>query len=189
MAGALTGLMVSLPIVAAAAAAIKATSRGPIIFSQEREGLGGRRFKMYKLRTMSVDAESRKSELRRHSVQDGPAFKLASDPRTTSIGRLLRWTSVDELPQFINVLKGDMSLVGPRPLPTEESRACQLWQRRRLSVTPGLTCSWQVTSRGTVKFDDWVRMDLQYARMPSLWTDLKLILLTVPALFTHRGVR
>lgn len=187
--GGAVGLLISAPIVLTAAAAIKATSRGPAFFVQEREGRGGRRFNMWKLRTMHVDAEDRKVHLLEHSHQDGPAFKMHRDPRTTRLGRLLRVTSIDELPQFWNVVKGEMSLVGPRPLPTEESQACEGWQRRRLDLTPGMTCIWQVSGRGKVRFDDWVRMDLRYAARQSLLHDVKLVLFTLPSLIFQRGMR
>jgi lipopolysaccharide/colanic/teichoic acid biosynthesis glycosyltransferase len=189
VAGAVVGLAASAPVVLAAAVAVKATSQGPAFFSQEREGLGGRRFKIWKLRTMCVDAEDQKKQLLELSHQDGPAFKMHRDPRTTRIGRFLRWTSIDELPQFLNVLRGEMSLVGPRPLPTEESLACLGWQRRRLAVLPGMTCTWQVKGRGRVPFDDWVRMDLRYAAEHSLWHDIKLVFVTLPSLIFHRGIR
>lgn len=187
--GAVLGLVISAPIIALAAAAIKLDTPGPAFFVQEREGLGGRRFKMYKLRTMYVDAETLKPSLLPHSVQDGPAFKMYRDPRTTPFGRFLRWSSIDELPQLWNVLRGEMSLVGPRPLPTYESQACQPWQRRRLTVTPGITCTWQVSARGKARFDDWVRMDLRYAAKISPWEDLKLLLITLPSLVFHKGIR
>ena len=187
--GGLAGLLGTSPIIAVAAVGIKLTSPGPIFFQQEREGLGGRLFTMYKLRTMTVDAEERLEELRAHSHQDGPAFKMKRDPRTTAVGRFLRWSSFDELPQFWNVLRGDMSLVGPRPLPTLESRSCEGWQRRRLNVTPGLTCIWQVDARGDVTFDEWVRMDLRYLRKKSFWQDVKLIVMTVPSILFRRGMR
>ena len=187
--GAVTGLAVSAPVIALAAAAIKFSSPGPIFFTQEREGLGGRRFRMWKLRTMAIDAEERKDELTKFNEQDGPAFKMRRDPRTTAAGRFLRWMSLDELPQFWNVLVGDMTLVGPRPLPTAESQACHPWQRRRLDVTPGLTCTWQVEGRGAAKFDDWVRMDLQYVEQRGPWKDFKLLTLTVPSVFFQRGMR
>jgi lipopolysaccharide/colanic/teichoic acid biosynthesis glycosyltransferase len=187
--GASIGLVASAPIVLAAAAAIKISSPGPAFFVQEREGRGGRRFNIWKLRTMCVDAEEQKDELRPLSQQDGPAFKMQRDPRTTKLGRFLRWSSIDELPQFWNVLKGDMSLVGPRPLPTAESQACEPWQRRRLDVTPGITCTWQVSGRGKVRFDDWVRMDLRYAAKPSVFGDLRLVFVTLPSLIFQRGMR
>ena len=190
--GGLLGLTLSAPIVALAGIGIKLTSSGPVFFKQEREGLAGRKFTIYKLRTMCVDAEERLDDLRDRNHQDGPAFKMTRDPRTTTIGRLLRKTSIDELPQFWNVLRGDMSLVGPRPLPTAESVACNGWQRRRLDVTPGLTCTWQVSGRGEVSivsFDEWVRMDLHYVKRRSLWTDLKLVVWTVPAILFRLGNR
>ena len=187
--GASIGLIVTAPIVLAAAAAIKASSPGPAFFVQEREGRGGRSFLIWKLRTMRLDADEQKDELRPLSQQDGPAFKMQRDPRTTRLGRFLRWSSIDEMPQFWNVLCGDMSLVGPRPLPIAESQACEPWQRRRLDVTPGITCTWQVSGRGKVRFDDWVRMDLRYAARPSILADLKLVFSTLPALIFQRGMR
>jgi lipopolysaccharide/colanic/teichoic acid biosynthesis glycosyltransferase len=187
--GASVGLIVSSPIVLAAAAAIKVSSPGPAFFLQEREGHGGRRFHIWKLRTMCLDAESQQQLLLELSHQDGPAFKMYRDPRTTRVGRFLRWSSIDELPQLWNVLRGEMSLVGPRPLPTRESLACQGWQRRRLDVSPGMTCTWQVVGRGKVRFDDWVRMDLRYAARHSMWHDLKLVFVTLPSLIFQRGIR
>ena len=187
--GATVGLLASAPIVLTAAAAIKLSSPGPAFFVQEREGRGGRRFNIWKLRTMCSDAEQRQEELRDLSQQDGPAFKMRRDPRTTRLGRFLRWSSIDEMPQFWNVLKGEMSLVGPRPLPTRESQACEGWHRRRLSVTPGITCTWQVSGRGKVRFDDWVRMDLQYVEKASVLHDAKLVFATIPSLIFQRGMR
>jgi lipopolysaccharide/colanic/teichoic acid biosynthesis glycosyltransferase len=189
IAGASVGLVATAPIVLTAAAAIKLSSRGPAFFFQEREGCGGKRFYIWKLRTMRPDAEEQKSKLRPLSQQDGPAFKMLRDPRTTRLGRFLRWSSIDEIPQFWNVLKGEMSLVGPRPLPTEESQACESWQRRRLDVTPGITCTWQVSARGKVRFDDWVRMDLRYAADRSVLKDLKLVFVTLPSVIFQRGMR
>jgi lipopolysaccharide/colanic/teichoic acid biosynthesis glycosyltransferase len=123
------------------------------------------------------------------SEQDGPAFKITNDPRITRLGRLLRKTSADELPQLFNVLKGDMSLVGPRPLPCDESDECLQWQRHRLDVTPGLTCIWQIEGRSRVTFDEWVRMDVAYMRRVSPWRDLAILLKTVPAVLLRRGAR
>ncbi len=187
--GAIIGLTVSLPLMAVAGAAIKLSSPGPIFYSQLREGWGGRRFQIYKLRTMQQGADENQSALRDYNVQDGPAFKMANDPRTTWIGRWLRAASLDELPQFWNVLRGDMSLVGPRPLPVHESLQCAPWQRQRLSVLPGMTCIWQVTGRSRVSFDEWMRMDLQYVRRRSLLCDMSLLLSTAPSIVVSRGPR
>jgi lipopolysaccharide/colanic/teichoic acid biosynthesis glycosyltransferase len=187
--GAMVGLLVSSPVFLLLAAAIKITSRGPVFYSQEREGLGGRRFRIVKFRTMRADADLYQDALRSRSVQDGPAFKMSDDPRITWIGRWLRRTSLDELPQLWNVLRGDMSLVGPRPLPTRESLACRAWQRRRLSVVPGMTGIWQVRGRNTVSFDQWMRMDLHYIRHRSLLGDVRLLLTTAPAILLTRGPR
>jgi lipopolysaccharide/colanic/teichoic acid biosynthesis glycosyltransferase len=187
--GACFGLFVSSPILLAIAAVIKLTSPGPAIYTQLREGHGGRRFRIYKVRTMRVDAHRMQSELREYSEQDGPAFKMSNDPRTTRVGRFLRRTSLDELPQLWNVLLGDMSLVGPRPLPVEESLQCTPWQRRRLAVLPGLTCVWQVHGRSTVSFESWMRMDLHYLRRRCLTYDLGLLMSTFPSLLSKRGPR
>lgn len=187
--GAMVGLVLSLPLMFVAGVAIKLSSRGPIFYSQLREGFGGRRFRIYKLRTMQLGADENQSALREHSVQDGPAFKMENDPRTTSIGRWLRATSLDELPQFWNVLRGEMSLVGPRPLPVHESLQCAPWQRQRLSVVPGMTCIWQVTGRSRVSFDEWMRMDLQYVRRRSLLCDMSLLVSTAPSVVVSRGPR
>jgi lipopolysaccharide/colanic/teichoic acid biosynthesis glycosyltransferase len=185
--GAFAGLVLLAPLLAALAAAVRLTSRGPVFFRQWRTGRGGRPFVIYKFRTMVADAAGRQEELLALNERDGPAFKIRNDPRVTRLGRLLRATSLDELPQLWNVLKGDMSLVGPRPLPCHEAAACSRWQRRRLDAMPGLTCIWQVWGRGGVAFADWVRMDLRYIRSLSLWQDLKLLALTVPAVFLRRG--
>jgi lipopolysaccharide/colanic/teichoic acid biosynthesis glycosyltransferase len=187
--GALLGLVLALPLMAVAVVGIRLTSPGPVIFRQRRSGIGGRPFVIYKFRTMTTDAEQRKGELRPLSEQDGPAFKMENDPRLTPFGKFLRKTSIDELPQLINVLKGDMSLVGPRPLPCDEADACRPWHRRRLDVTPGLTCIWQVKGRSRVTFDEWVRMDVAYMRRRSLAHDLWLLLITIPAVLLRRGAR
>jgi lipopolysaccharide/colanic/teichoic acid biosynthesis glycosyltransferase len=181
------GLLVSAPIVGLSALLIKMTSRGPVIFRQMRTGLGGRPFWIFKLRTMALNAEEEQSELRQCSEQDGPAFKMTSDPRVTAVGRFLRVMSLDELPQFWNVLKGEMTLVGPRPLPVAESDACAQWHRKRLDVHPGLTCIWQVRGRSRVTFDEWMRMDMEYIRRRTVFHDLKLLALTVTAVILRRG--
>lgn len=189
IAGASLGLMVATPIIGAAALAVVATSRGGAFYVQEREGHGGRRFKIYKIRTMKAGADRLKDSLRSTSEQDGPAFKLTRDPRVTRIGSFLRKTSIDELPQLLNVLRGDMSLVGPRPLQVDESLKCEPWQRQRLTVRPGLTCIWQVKGRNVVPFDEWIRMDLAYARRRTWCQDLSLIVQTIPSLLFSRGPR
>jgi lipopolysaccharide/colanic/teichoic acid biosynthesis glycosyltransferase len=187
--GAATGMVLLSPLMAAAAIGVKATSAGPTIFTQNRAGLGGKPFKIYKFRTMCQDAEAKQAELQKFSEQDGPAFKIKNDPRVTSVGKFLRKTSIDELPQLLNVLKGDMTLVGPRPLPITESAACEGWHRRRLDVTPGLTCIWQVKGRSQVSFSEWVRMDVAYIRRRTLLNDIRIILQTIPAVLLRRGAR
>ena len=189
IAGASFGLIVAAPVMVAVAILIKLTSDGPIVFRQHRCGLGGKSFEIFKFRTMCVDAERKKSELMALNEQDGPAFKLTNDPRVTRIGGFLRKTSLDELPQLFNVLRGEMSLVGPRPLPVKEQLAADRWHHRRLDVTPGLTCIWQVTGRSTVSFDRWVRMDVMYIQTRSFLHDLKILFLTVPAVMMRKGAR
>lgn len=175
------------PVVAISAILIRFSSPGQIFFVQQRTGLGGKPFMMFKLRTMRHRADSEKAELRHYSKQDGPAFKLENDPRVIKVGQFLRSTSIDELPQLLNVLRGEMSLVGPRPLPVEEADECEVWQRRRLDVTPGLTCIWQVRGRSSVTFSQWVRMDLEYIKGVTFWNDLKLLILTVPSVLSRKG--
>lgn len=186
-AGAVVGLLLASPIILLAAIAIKIESRGPVIFKQVRSGINGRSFDLYKFRTMCRDAEKKKSELRELNEMSGPVFKIRSDPRVTRVGRLLRKYSIDEIPQFVNVLRGDMSLVGPRPpLPSEVSRF-EPWQRRKLSVKPGLTCTWQVSGRNQIDFEDWMRLDLQYIDNWSLWQDAKILARTVPTVLRGNG--
>ena len=187
--GAAIALSIFSPMLIAAAVAIKLSSPGPVIFKQRRAGLGGRAFTIFKFRTMCIDAEAKKRALRQHSEQDGPAFKMTRDPRVTRIGQLLRKTSIDELPQLFNVLKGDMSLVGPRPLPLDEQSAAETWQQRRLDVTPGLTCIWQITGRSQVTFSEWVRMDVKYMRRRTVLHDLSILFKTVPAVLLRRGAK
>ncbi len=185
--GAAVALMVFLPIMLVAAVAVKLTSKGPVIFTQRRAGLGGRPFTIYKFRSMRAGAEEERADLTPDSHLAGPAFKMDSDPRCTAVGRLMRRWSVDELPQLWNVLRGDMSLVGPRPLPCQESHDMSFWHRRRLLVTPGMTCIWQISGRSLVGFDDWIRMDIQYADNRSLWLDLRILAMTVPAVLSRIG--
>ena len=173
------------------ALAIKLTSPGPIFFKQRRSGLNGKPFTMLKFRSMVTNAEQRKAELEIINEMDGPVFKVTNDPRVTKIGRLLRRWSFDEWPQMFNVLMGDMSLVGPRPLPVDEVRRFDdLAHRRRLSVKPGLTCLWQVNGRNTVtSFREWVRLDLEYIDNWSLWLDLKILAKTVPVVIMGTGAK
>jgi len=185
--GALAGLVLLWPLMALIALGVKLTSPGPVFFRQLRAGLGGDPFLIHKFRTMFVDAEARQRELQHRNEVDGPAFKIRKDPRVTGLGRFLRATSLDELPQLWNVLRGQMSLVGPRPLPCQESAACQPWQRRRLHVTPGLTCIWQVRGRSTVSFPEWMRMDVKYVRRRWWLHDLELLLRTLPAVLLRKG--
>jgi exopolysaccharide biosynthesis polyprenyl glycosylphosphotransferase len=190
-AGAALLLILTSPIFLAAALAIRLTSPGPILFRQMRSGLNGRPFTMLKFRSMITDAEQLKQELAALNEMDGPVFKLSEDPRVTSVGRIIRRFSIDELPQLINVLRGEMSLVGPRPLPVDEvKRFDDFAHRRRLSVRPGLTCLWQVSGRNNVKdFKDWVRLDLEYIDNWSLWLDVKILLRTVPVVLLGTGAR
>jgi lipopolysaccharide/colanic/teichoic acid biosynthesis glycosyltransferase len=181
----LIGFLLLSPLLVLTALAVKLTSRGPVFFSQLRTGLAGKPFKIYKFRSMTVDAESKKQLLMAFNEQDGPAFKIQHDPRVTLVGRFLRRTNIDELPQLWNVLKGDMSIVGPRALPCREADACSQWQHMRSDVTPGITCIWQ--AHGTRdSFDDWVRMDVQYIRSRSLFVDVKLVVQTIPVVLFGR---
>lgn len=157
-----------------------------MLFKQRRIGLGGIPFEILKFRTMVVDAESQKNALKHLNEQDGPAFKIKEDPRVTRIGRVLRFTCVDELPQLWNVLRGDMSLVGPRPLPCDESDACRWWHRRRLDVQPGITCTWQARGRSMVSFDEWMRLDLEYVRRRSFGFDMQVLFATFAFLLVRR---
>lgn len=185
--GAIAGLILSAPVILVAAIAIKLTSRGPVLYSQLRDGHAGRPFPIFKLRTMVVTADKQKKDLLALNEQEGAAFKITGDPRVTGIGRILRATSLDELPQFWNVLNGSMSLVGPRPLPCDEAILCERWQRVRLQSVPGLTCTWQVSGRSHIVFRDWVRMDIQYIQDMSPWNDIKLLLRTIPAILSRKG--
>ena len=181
-------LLLLAPILLIAAVGIKLTSSGPVFFLQERIGLSKRRFKIYKFRTMVPDAEKLMSALEKDNEAGGPVFKMKNDPRVTRFGRVLRKSSIDELPQLFNVLKGDMSLVGPRPLPVRDYEGFnEDWQRRRFSVKPGITCLWQVNGRSGVTFDQWMLLDLKYLDEWSLWLDLKILAKTVPAVIKGEG--
>jgi exopolysaccharide biosynthesis polyprenyl glycosylphosphotransferase len=180
-------LFVLSPLLVGVAIAIKLTSPGPVFFRQVRVGLHGTRFGMLKFRSMVANAEALRDQLLAHNEQSGPVFKMQRDPRITALGAILRKFSIDELPQLVNVLRGDMTIVGPRPpIPTEVSRY-QVWQRRRLSVRPGLTCFWQVQGRNKIGFEQWMRLDLLYIDHWSLMLDLRLILATVPVVLGGKG--
>lgn len=182
-------LMLVMPVLALAVLAIKITSPGNVLFIQKRYGYNGRVIDVYKLRTMVSGAEKLQDKLRDTSNEmDGAVFKMTKDPRVTAVGRFLRKSSIDELPQLVNVLKGDMSIVGPRPLPLEDyKRLKEIKHRRRLSVLPGITGSWQVSGRNNISFEEWMQLDIDYIENWSLKTDLKLIFMTVPAVLFGRG--
>ena len=185
MAGAL--LVLAAPLFALIALLIKTTSKGPVIFRQVRCGLGGREFAFYKFRSMVENAEAAQSQLQHLNEMSGPVFKIGKDPRCTPVGRFLRKFSLDELPQFINILKGDMSFVGPRPPLPQEVEDYERWQRRRLRMKPGLTCLWQVRGRNEIDFDEWMRLDLQYIDTWSLLLDIKIVLKTIPIVLLGKG--
>jgi exopolysaccharide biosynthesis polyprenyl glycosylphosphotransferase len=177
-----------LPVFVLTALLIKLTSPGPVFFVQKRLGLNKRHFGIYKFRTMCVDAEKRMKDIEHLNEVSGPVFKIKNDPRITPIGRFLRKTSIDELPQLFNVLKGDMSLVGPRPLPLRDYEGfSEDWQRRRFSVRPGVTCLWQIGGRSSISFEQWMELDLQYIDKWSLLLDLKILLKTIPAVLKGSG--
>lgn len=186
--GATVGLLALLPVFAVCGLAVKLTSSGPMFYRQTRVGKNGATFTCYKFRTMRVGAHAQQELLRAASTQDGPAFKIPDDPRITPVGRILRKFSLDELPQLLNVVLGDMSLVGPRPPIPSEVEKYTWWQRRRISVKPGLTCVWQVWGRNRVSFKRWVEMDLYYIDNWSLWLDLKLIAHTFRAVLGGTGM-
>ncbi len=180
-------LILSIPLFVLIALAVKLDSRGPVLFRQTRCGLNGRRFTILKFRSMRADAETRKGEVAHLNQMDGPAFKASDDPRVTRVGWILRKFSLDELPQFWNVLKGEMAVVGPRPPVPEEVEKYQRWQRRRLSMRPGLTCLWQISGRSKLDFDTWMKLDLEYIDTWSLKLDFWILLKTIPAVLSGRG--
>jgi exopolysaccharide biosynthesis polyprenyl glycosylphosphotransferase len=180
-------LLIGMPIAGMIALTIKLTSGGNVLFRQTRCGLNGRSFTLYKFRTMVADAEERRGALLHLNEMKGPVFKLKSDPRVTSLGRFLRRFSLDELPQLWNVLRGDMSLVGPRPPIPEEVAQYQRWQRRRLAMKPGLTCLWQISGRNNIDFDRWMQLDLEYIDSWTPMLDLKILLKTVPVVLSGKG--
>ncbi|MDN3513652.1 MAG: sugar transferase [Candidatus Brocadia sp.] len=178
-------LILFLPLFFIIAILIKINSKGPVFFLQKRCGKNGREYNMYKFRTMVKDAEFLKKKLK--NEMDGPMFKMKNDPRTTEIGRILRRYSLDELPQLFNVLKGQMSLVGPRPLAAEEMTVDNNWRKIRLSVKPGMTGLWQIMGRASGKFNDWVVYDIEYVQKRSFLMDIKIIFLTLFAVLRYKG--
>lgn len=185
--GALCGLILLSPILGIVGILIKMESKGPIFFSQKRIGLNGNEFNMYKLRSMVVNAEELKEKLLAQNEMSGPMFKMKDDPRITKIGKFIRKTSIDEIPQLINVLRGEMSLVGPRPSLPDEVKKFEDWMLTRLDVKPGLTCYWQVSGRNNIDFEDWMKLDIKYVNDRSLWVDIKLVFKTFFVLFGDKN--
>jgi exopolysaccharide biosynthesis polyprenyl glycosylphosphotransferase len=181
------GLILLLPMFIVIPICIKLDSRGPVFFKQRRMGRGREPFDIFKFRTMRVGAEEQRSDLIEHNESSGPLFKIRDDPRVTSVGKLLRTLSLDELPQLLNVLRGEMSLVGPRPFVVHEDDLISGWARRRLDLTPGITGLWQVLGRNDIEFEEMVRLDYLYVNSWSLWWDVKLLLRTAPVVFLRRG--
>ena len=186
--GSILGIIILSPVLIIVGIMIKIDdSKGSIVFSQERIGLKGKVFKMYKLRSMVHNAEELKKELSKKNEMSGPMFKMKDDPRVTKIGKFIRKTSIDELPQLFNVLKGDMSLVGPRPSLPKEVIEFDDWMMERLDVRPGLTCIWQVSGRNNIDFEEWMKLDIKYVRERNLIVDIKLIWKTVGVLFGDKN--
>lgn len=182
------GLIILSPVFIILALAVKLTSPGPIIFSQVRVGRYGKHFRFYKFRSMYIDAEARKAQLMEQNELSGDKkFKMKNDPRITPVGRFIRKTSMDELPQLVNVLLGDMSLVGPRPPVPSETKDYTLEERKRLNVIPGITCIWQISGRSDIPFEQQVQLDKDYIRSQSIWFDLWILLKTIPAIFIGKG--
>ena len=181
------GILVLSPLFIIIAIIIKFTSKGPVFFSQKRVGRNGKEFDMYKFRSMVVNAEELKEKLAAQNEMSGPMFKMKDDPRVTKVGKFIRKTSLDELPQLWNVLKGDMSLVGPRPSLPKEVAQFEDWMYKRLEVKPGLTCYWQVSGRNNIDFEDWMKLDVKYVEERNLWIDIKLICKTVFVLFGDKN--
>ena len=183
----LLGVLILSPLFIIIAIIIKSTSKGPVFFSQKRVGKNGKEFDMYKFRSMVVNAEELKEKLVAQNEMSGPMFKMKDDPRVTKVGKFIRKTSIDELPQLWNVLKGDMSLVGPRPSLPKEVAQFEDWMHKRLEVKPGLTCYWQVSGRNNIDFEDWMKLDCKYVDERNTWIDIKLIFKTVGVLFGDKN--
>jgi lipopolysaccharide/colanic/teichoic acid biosynthesis glycosyltransferase len=180
-------LVLLVPVIPAIAIMIKLDSPGSVFFKQDRVGCCGRVFKFYKFRSMYREAERQRQEVETLNEQDGPVFKIRSDPRVTPVGHFLRRSSLDEIPQIFNVLKGDMSLVGPRPHLPREVAQYEAWHRARLEVKPGITCLWQASGRSHVAFDEWMRLDIEYLKIRSWRTDVAILARTIPAVMARRG--
>lgn len=181
------GLILLSPLMLIVSILIKLESKGEVIFKQKRVGLNGKEFYMYKFRSMVINAEELKAELESKNEMSGPMFKIKNDPRITKVGNLIRKTSIDELPQLINVIKGEMSLVGPRPSLQKEVEKFEPWMMERLKVKPGLTCIWQISGRNNIGFEEWMKLDIKYVRERSFKLDMKLILKTVLVLFGDKN--
>lgn len=180
-------LLVLSPVFLVTAVAIKLEDNGPVIFTQPRAGKDMKPFRLYKFRSMYVNAEKEFQAMMEQNEQTGHAFKIRNDPRVTRVGRVIRRFSIDELPQLINIIKGDMSIVGPRPILTFQMEACSPYEKQRLIIQPGLTCYWQISGRADIKWEEWVELDLDYIEDMSLWTDVKMIVKTIPAVFEAGG--
>ncbi len=185
--GALVALVLAAPLLLLAAIMIKLESRGPVVYRSTRIGRNGRAFTFFKLRSMVNDADQMRHHVAHLNECDGPVFKISRDPRVTRVGRFLRRSSIDEIPQFINVLRGEMSLVGPRPPIPDEVAKYEPWQMHRLDIAPGITCLWQISGRSRIGFQEWMRLDLEYIRNRSLAMDVKILLRTIPAVLSREG--
>lgn len=185
--GAIMGIVILSPILLVVAILIKLESKGKVLFTQKRVGLNRKEFKIYKFRSMVSNAEDLRINLEEKNEMSGPMFKMKNDPRITKVGKFIRKTSIDELPQLINVLKGDMSLVGPRPSLPSEVMNFEPWMLKRLEIKPGLTCYWQVSGRNSIGFEEWMKLDVKYVDEMSIWTDVKLIFKTLLVLFGDRN--
>ena len=180
-------MVILAPVFLFTALAIKLEDGGPVLFCQYRAGKDMKPFKIYKFRSMYVNADAKMPEMMKDNEQTGHAFKIKNDPRITRVGKIIRRFSIDELPQLINIIRGDMSIVGPRPILTFQMEECSSYERQRLVVQPGLTCYWQIGGRANIGWKDWIEMDLDYIEDMSLWTDIKIIARTVPAVFDREG--
>ncbi len=180
-------LIVLSPVFLVTAAAIRLEDHGPVFFTQPRAGKDMKPFKIYKFRSMRINADAELSGMMAENEQTGHAFKIKDDPRVTKVGKVIRRFSIDELPQLLNIIKGDMSIVGPRPILTFQMEECNQYEKQRLIVKPGLTCYWQIGGRANIKWEEWVELDLDYIENMGLWTDIKMIVRTIPAVVDSKG--